>query len=144
MSNIFDEIENLEEILASLSEEELQEAIRQVDARLEEFEKKSAEADEEADADEDLEEDLLDNKIILNDEDGNEAEFEFLDLIEYEGEDYVVLLPCEDDDQMVVILRIEGEDDGFETYESVDDDDTLQAVFEIFKERAKDLFDFED
>lgn len=33
----------------------------------------------------------LDNIIILNDEDGNEVEFEFLDLIEYEGEEYVVL-----------------------------------------------------
>ena len=31
----------------------------------------------------------LDNIIILNDEDGNEVEFEFLDLIEYEGEEYV-------------------------------------------------------
>ena len=35
----------------------------------------------------------LDNIIVLNDEDGNEVEFEFLDLIEYEGEEYVVLLP---------------------------------------------------
>ena len=38
----------------------------------------------------------LDNIIILNDEDGNEVEFEFLDLIEYEGEEYVVLLPVEE------------------------------------------------
>ena len=27
----------------------------------------------------------LDNILVLNDEDGNEVDFEFLDLIEYEG-----------------------------------------------------------
>ena len=40
----------------------------------------------------------LDNIIILNDEDGNEVQFEFLDLIELDGEEYVVLLPVEDDE----------------------------------------------
>ena len=35
----------------------------------------------------------LDNIITLNDEDGNEVKFEFLDLIELEDEQYVVLLP---------------------------------------------------
>ena len=41
----------------------------------------------------------LDNIIILNDEDGNEVQFEFLDLIELDGEEYVVLLPVEDDEE---------------------------------------------
>ena len=41
------------------------------------------------------EEQELDNILVLNDEEGNEVEFEFLDLIEYEGEEYVVLLPVE-------------------------------------------------
>ena len=35
--------------------------------------------------------DNLSNIIILNDENGNEVQFEFLDLIEYESEEYVVL-----------------------------------------------------
>ena len=34
----------------------------------------------------------IDNKIILNDDDGNEVEFEFLDLVEYQDEKYVVLI----------------------------------------------------
>lgn len=33
----------------------------------------------------------LENIIVLNDEDGNEVNFEFLDLIDYEGEEYIVL-----------------------------------------------------
>ena len=38
----------------------------------------------------------VDNIIVLNDEEGNEVQFEFLDLIDFEGEEYVVLLPAEE------------------------------------------------
>ena len=30
--------------------------------------------------------------ITLEDEEGNEVEFEFLDVVEYEGEEYIVLI----------------------------------------------------
>ena len=89
----------------------------------------------------------LDNIIILNDEDGNEAEFEFLDLIEYDGEEYVVLLPVEESDEAgeVVILKLEDtESEDEESYVSVDDEDVLNKVFEIFKEKFKDDFNFVD
>ena len=80
----------------------------------------------------------LDNIIVLNDENGDEIEFEFLDLIEYEGEEYVVLLPHdeEEDADEVVILQLEDTDnEDEESYVSVDDEEVLQAVFEIFKEK---------
>jgi Protein of unknown function (DUF1292). len=90
------------------------------------------------------------NIIILNDENGNEVQFEFLDLIEYEEEQYVVLLPVleegEEDDGEVVILKIDDSDEESdeESYVSVDDENTLQAVFNIFKEKFKDEFNFTD
>ena len=84
----------------------------------------------------------LDNIIILNDESGNEVEFEFLDLIEFEGEEYVVLLPVEgedDEEGEVVILKVEDtESEEEESYGSVDDEETLNKVFEIFKDKFKD------
>ena len=89
----------------------------------------------------------LDNIIVLNDENGDEIEFEFLDLIEYEGEEYVVLLPNDEDDDAgeVVILKLEDTDsDDEESYVSVDDEEVLQNVFEIFKEKFKDEFNFID
>lgn len=89
----------------------------------------------------------LDNIIVLNDENGDEIEFEFLDLIEYEGEEYVVLLPHdeEEDADEVVILQLEDTDnEDEESYVSVDDEEVLQAVFEIFKEKFKDEFNFID
>ncbi len=85
-----------------------------------------------------------DNIIILNDDEGNEVEFEFLDLIPYRGNEYVVLLPTADDADEVVILQLEEADDETESYLSVDNELTLQAVFEIFKEKAKDTFNFVD
>ncbi len=92
----------------------------------------------------------LDNIVILNDEDGNEVKFEFLDIVELDDEEYVILLPVteegEEDEGEVVILKIEDNDDESdeESYVSVDDEDTLNKVFEIFKEKFKDDFDFVD
>ncbi|MBR6985685.1 MAG: DUF1292 domain-containing protein [Ruminococcus sp.] len=90
--------------------------------------------------------DELDNIIVLNDEFGNEIKFEFLDLIEYNSEEYVVLYPIdeENDDGMVVILKVDSLEDDSETYVSVDDDNIIQAVYNIFKDKFKDQFDFEE
>lgn len=88
--------------------------------------------------------DELDNKIILNDEEGNEIEFEFLDLVEVDGKEYVVLLPVEEAEKgEVVIFRIEGEGEE-ESYISLDDEEEAEKVFEAFKEKTKDDFDFVD
>ena len=89
----------------------------------------------------------IDNIIVLNDEDGNEVQFEFLDLIEYDSEEYVVLLPVESDEDEgeVVILKVEEtEKEDEESYVSVDDEGILAAVFEIFKDKFKDEFNFTD
>ena len=93
----------------------------------------------------------LDNIVILNDEDGNEVKFEFLDLVELDEEEYVVLLPVnetgEEDEGEVVILKVEDsdeEDSDEEAYVSVEDEEVLNKVFEIFKEKFKDDFDFVD
>ena len=92
----------------------------------------------------------IDNIIVLNDENGEESKFEFLDLIEYEGEEYVVLLPVEeeqndDDAGEVVILKLEDTDsEDEESYVSVEDEEVLKNVFDIFKEKFKDEFNFID
>ena len=84
------------------------------------------------------------NIIILVDENGNELEFIFLDLIQYRNKEYVVLLPNDDSVELVTILQFEESPDGTERYSSVENDFTLQVVFEIFKERAKNDFNFTD
>ena len=92
----------------------------------------------------------LDNIVILNDENGNEVRFEFLDLVELDDEEYVVLLPVtdegEEDEGEVVILKLEDTDDDSEeeSYVGVEDEEILNKVFEIFKEKYKDEFNFVD
>ncbi|MCI8759539.1 MAG: DUF1292 domain-containing protein [Clostridia bacterium] len=93
----------------------------------------------------------LDNIVILNDEEGNEVKFEFLDLVELDDEEYVVLLPVteegEEEEGEVVILKVEDTDDENaeeESYVSIEDEEILNKVFEIFKEKFKDDFDFVD
>ena len=84
------------------------------------------------------------NILTLTDENGNEAEFEYLDIIEYEGAEYLILLPVEEDNDEIVILEIEPVDEENENYLAVEDEETLAAVYEIFKERYKDVLTFAD
>ena len=97
-----------------------------------------------------MENEELDNIIILNDEEGKEVKFEFLDLVELDEEEYVVLLPVseegEEDEAEGVILKLEDtdEDSEEESYVGVEDEEILNKVFAIFKEKYKDEFNFVD
>ena len=97
---------------------------------------------------ENIEGEEVDNIVILNDEEGNEVQMEFLDLIEYNEEEYVILLPVEDEISEepgeVVILKVESTSEDEESYVSVEDEEVLNNVFEIFKEKFKDEFNFTD
>ena len=91
-------------------------------------------------------EELLEEEIqilTLTDENGTETQFEYLDCIEYEGKEYLVLLPAEDESAEIIILEIEPVDEENENYLAVEDQETLDAVYGIFKERFKDVFTFE-
>lgn len=86
----------------------------------------------------------MDNVIKLTDEFGRDVLFEFFDLISWDGDEFVVLLPVGAEDGEVVILRLEANDDKTESYISVEDEDVLMTVFGIFKEKWKSEFDFTD
>ena len=49
--------------------------------------------------------------IILTDDDGNELEFEYVDSFDYEGQEYVVLLPVDENDPEIAILKVEDTED---------------------------------
>lgn len=86
----------------------------------------------------------MDNVVKLTDESGCEVLFEFLDLILWKGDEFVVLLPIESEDGEVTILRLENNNGETESYISVEDEDTLMTVFSLFKDRWKTEFDFAD
>ncbi len=82
--------------------------------------------------------------IELTDDEGVTTEFEYLDTISFEGEEYVVLIENIEEADGVIILKIVSVDDENETYEGVEDEETVQKVYEIFRENRKDDFEFTD
>ena len=82
--------------------------------------------------------------LTLTDENGEDVEFEYLDSIDYEGKEYIVLLPADENDNEVLILEVEPVDEETENYVSVKDEAVLEAVYAIFKDRFKDILTFED
>ena len=84
------------------------------------------------------------NFITLTDENGVEAEFEFMECIEYQGKEYLVLMPFDEAETEIVILEIQPVDEENENYVAVESEETLDAVYAIFKERYKDVLEFED
>ena len=84
------------------------------------------------------------NLITLTDENGADVEFEYLDCIEYEGKEYLVLIPNEEDADELVILEVEPVDEENENYLAVEDEAVLNAVYAIFKDRYQDVLNFAD
>ena len=82
--------------------------------------------------------------ITLTDESGEDTNFEYLDCIEYQDVEYLVLMPAEEESNEIVILQVEPVDEENENYLSVKDENILVAVYTIFKDRYKDVLTFED
>lgn len=82
--------------------------------------------------------------LTLTDENGKEENFEYLDCIEYQGKEYLLLLPADELETQVIILEIEPVDEENENYLSVNDEKILDAVYGIFKEKYKDVLTFEE
>ena len=82
--------------------------------------------------------------LTLTDENGENVDFEYLDCIELEGKEYLVLLPADAIETEIVILEVEPVDEENDNYLSVDDEGVLNAVYNIFKEKYKDVLTFEE
>ncbi len=80
--------------------------------------------------------------LTLTDENGEDVNFEYLDCVEYGGKEYLVLMP--EETNQIVILEIEPVDEENENYLAVDGEEILNAVYGIFKDRYKDILQFED
>lgn len=88
--------------------------------------------------------DNMENYITLTDDNGEDVSFEIIDTIEYEERTFAVLLPFDDEDGEVVILEIlPGEGPAYDEFVSVDDDELIEKVFEVFKENYDGEYEFE-
>lgn len=91
--------------------------------------------------------DLEDEVIELIDDEGQVIKFKLLDVTEYKGEKYTLLLAAEPNDEIaedeVVIFRLNEEE---EVLEPIEDDKLLEEVFEFYQQEveAEDLDDEEN
>ena len=93
-------------------------------------------------------EELLEEEVDiweLTDEDGNEVAFELLYSLDYQGAEYLVLAPADEEaaDEGLTILKVVPGRNGMDDFVSVDEATAL-AVYEEFKELAKDIFNFDE
>ena len=87
-----------------------------------------------------LNDEELDFTVSFKDTDGNINKGEFLDIVLYEKNEYVIIEP-ENGDGYVDIFRIMYVNEK-EIYVRVTDDKTLDNVFEVFRIKNEDEFDF--
>ena len=87
-----------------------------------------------------MSEDLGPTFITITDEDGNDIELEFVDALEHNGQKYMALFPAEtedsdeeDPDTGLVILKAVMEN-GEELLSTLDSDEELDAVYDLFME----------
>ena len=82
--------------------------------------------------------------LTLTDENGVDMQFEYLDCIQYQGIEYLILMHLTEESAEIVILEIQPVDEENENYVAVEDEAILDAVYGIFKERYKDVLNFAD
>ena len=75
------------------------------------------------------------------DEEGNPITFQLFDVIEFEGKDYALLLPYdeenEDEEAEMILMRLETEGDEY-TFETIEDEDEFNAVAEYIESFGDD------
>lgn len=88
-----------------------------------------------------LRDDELDFTVKITDTDGITAEYEFLDIVNYQDTEYAVLDPMDGEGYVDIfrIIYINGK----EHYRRETDGDILERVFDIFRIKNEDEFDFE-
>ena len=72
----------------------------------------------------DMEQEMMqeeDNLLTLTDENGEETEFEYLDSVEYEGAEYLILTPTGEESGQVVILQVEPVDEEYNGVEATEE-----------------------
>ncbi len=87
--------------------------------------------------------------VTLEDESGEEHEFEILDAIETDDARYLALMPLDEDPETIVqgdgellITRVEEDDEG-EVLCTIEDDEEFHDILSIFEERLSDLYEID-
>ena len=74
------------------------------------------------------------NIVELIDENNELVAFEYLMSLDYDGKEYIALIPINEDSESmedeIVILRVEQDEEGNDYYAAIEDDEELEDVFD--------------
>lgn len=87
---------------------------------------------------------MEENIIMLEDEQGNQIEFEVIDVYEFMGNTYFALLEKLDEGEEndeVLIMKVDDTDDENPELMMVEDEKELQEAFEEFVRREEEAYD---
>ena len=89
--------------------------------------------------------------ITITDDEGNEYEFEVLDMAEIDDNVYAALIPVTDDpeelaesDGQLVILKIVETEDGDEMMENIENEEELNKVLDEFEKRLTEDYEISE
>ncbi|MBO5024462.1 MAG: DUF1292 domain-containing protein [Clostridia bacterium] len=82
--------------------------------------------------------------LSLTDEDGKLLDFEFVGTVEYDENEYYVLVPLEDNDEgAYIILRAEDAEDGDINLVSIEDDEEYDSVADLVEDEFFSEIDYD-
>lgn len=80
----------------------------------------------------------IDKVVVLSDDMGNEVEIEYIDSVSFDGKDYAMFMPLENDDDEVIIMQYDNVSDDYDSFIPVTDPEIMQAVYDLLREKYKD------
>lgn len=86
----------------------------------------------------------------LTDEEGNEIEFELIGVTEYKGNTYYAMIPVEDENKEddafceYVILRVDTDEKGETTLNTLEDDEEFDDVADLFDDMFSEEIDYDE
>ena len=86
----------------------------------------------------------------LTDEEGNEIEFELIGVTEYKGNTYYAMIPVEDESKEddgfceYVILRVDTDESGETTLNTLEDDEEFDDVADLFDDMFSEEIDYDN
>ncbi len=85
-----------------------------------------------------------DDIFTLTDEEGVEKQFQLLGSCEIDGNEYLALIPMDEDSEEYVILKRETDEDGEDVLVTIDDDEEFDRVADLFEDELFDEIDYDD
>lgn len=84
--------------------------------------------------------------LQLQGENGEVVEFELIGTISHEGNEYVAMIPADMEDDNICFLSVtpDPDDPESELFNGVKDEALVNTLYELFKEKYKDDFNFTD